>query len=187
MQFRTFVTVAAIVIMATLPARAATMIDFNFSFTNDPTIGGGNITGIVRGLRDNMSGQAATSVEILTNTAGFGVGEYVGSPNRNSWDVAGGLITQASFRSFGGSNTAPSVTDSTFGITESSVLPGIVQIGLKNQTDFAIARSTGQSPQQFFTPTVIPLPATLPLLLGALGLFGLAARRKKIAPPAIAS
>ncbi|MEM7743768.1 MAG: hypothetical protein AAF409_08665 [Pseudomonadota bacterium] len=163
------------------------MIDFNFSFTNSSVAGGGSVTGIVRGLRDNMSGQAATSVEILTNTAGFGVGEYVGSPNRNSWDVAGGVITQASFRSFGGSNTAPSVTDSSFAITESSVLPGIVQVGVRNAPDFSFATSTGQSPQQFFTPTVIPLPATLPLLLGALWLIGLAARRKKIAPAAIAS
>ncbi|MEO0566442.1 MAG: hypothetical protein AAF066_01825 [Pseudomonadota bacterium] len=171
MQFRTFAAVAATVIMATLPARAATITDFTFSFTNSAANGGGTVTGIVRGLEDNMTGQAATSVEILTNTAGFGIGEYVGNPFLNSWDVAGGLISGVFFSSFGTGNTSPAVVDSSFFVSFARA----VQIGLNNSPTSVSSVPTGSTPQQFFKPTVVPLPATLPLLLGGLGLIGLAA------------
>lgn len=88
----------------------AALFDFSFTFSNrslsDP---GGTVTGIVRGLTDNAT-SAASSVEITGNTGGFGLGEYVGNPDFNSWTVAGGVITDYFFVGFGAANTAPDVT-----------------------------------------------------------------------------
>lgn len=177
----TLVAIAMIAITAPISARAATIIDFTFSFTNDPSNGGGDITGIIRGLEDNMSDQAATSIEILSNTAGFGIGEYIGNPSENNWDVAGGLVTDAFVLVFGVFNTPPAVTDSTLSFGTSA--SGIVATGVGDRPDEVSENSQGLTTQQFFMPVtpppaVIPLPATLPLLFGALGALGVAARRR---------
>lgn len=82
-------------------------IDYSFVFENALN-GGGEITGVVRGLEEGIS--SATSVEILTSTSGLGIGEYIGSPLTNSWTVSGGIITDFDFLSAGVLNTAPDVT-----------------------------------------------------------------------------
>ncbi|NEP91317.1 MAG: PEP-CTERM sorting domain-containing protein [Okeania sp. SIO2C2] len=89
----------------TIPAKA---IDFNFSFNNELN-GGGAVTGIIRGLDEGTG--AASSVEVLTNTTGLGIGEYVGSPLTNSWTVLGEEIIAFDFLSAGVLNTSPAVTD----------------------------------------------------------------------------
>ena len=54
------------------PTQAATL-DFSFSFAN-AAYDGGIITGYFRGLTDNATG-SATSVEVVSNSSGFGVGD----------------------------------------------------------------------------------------------------------------
>ena len=84
--------------LASTPGHA---LSFQFSFTN--------VTGLITGLADNAA-SAATSVQVTSNTAGFGIGEYVPNPEFNSFTVSAGVITIADFESFGGLNASPSVT-----------------------------------------------------------------------------
>ena len=100
-----------------MPAMA---ISFNFSFNNDLN-GGGTVTGIIRGLDEGTG--AASSVEVLTNTTGLGIGEYVGSPLTNSWTVLGGEIVAFDFLSAGVLNSPPAVTDALL-FFDSTVLSG---------------------------------------------------------------
>lgn len=88
----------------------ADLIDFDFSFTNSAN-DGGTVTGIVRGLMDDATSSAA-SVEVLSNSTGFGIGEYVGSPSDNIWVVAAGMLVEFDFLAFGSSNSSPDVFDS---------------------------------------------------------------------------
>ncbi len=99
-------SVAVLLSFASLPV-LANPLSFDFSFHDYAN--GGDIAGIVSGLYDNTAGQAATSVFIASNTAGYGVGEYIGNPVLNYWDVSNGVITLASLYAFGASNTAPDV------------------------------------------------------------------------------
>jgi len=71
------------------PSSSCTSGDFSFSFPNTPIpIGpggtdlllgdvGGLVTGCISGLSCNNESAEATSVQVLTNEAGFGLGEYV--------------------------------------------------------------------------------------------------------------
>ncbi|MGF1520467.1 MAG: PTPA-CTERM sorting domain-containing protein [Nodosilinea sp.] len=89
---------------------AAMALSFGFSFTNT-AYNSENVTGIVRGLTEGTS--SATSVEILSNTGGFGLGEYVGNPPpgaefyRNTWSVRNGMVNAVDFLSFGGDDFTP--------------------------------------------------------------------------------
>lgn len=89
---------AAVIFALSSLAAHATTLDFNFTFINAVN-GGGTVTGIVRGLVDNAT-VAATSVEVLTNTDGFGIGEYVGDPIANSFTVSSGVVTAFDFSSY---------------------------------------------------------------------------------------
>lgn len=154
------------------PVEAATL-NFNFSFANSVN-GGGNVTGIVRGLTDNTT-SAATSVEVLSNTAGFGIGEYVSNPFRgfNNFTVMSGAITSAFFGSFGFLNTPPAVTNSSLGLAFNDPRFGTGGGLLNNpgQTGVAIGEDL-----TFTTPaTAVPTPALLPGLIG----LGVAALRKR--------
>ena len=61
------------------PSSPCTSGDFNFTFPNsmlnDPA--GGLVTGCISGLSCNNESAEATSVRVLTNEAGFGLGEYI--------------------------------------------------------------------------------------------------------------
>ena len=96
-------TVSVAIALIGFPAGAATL-DFSFTFENALN-GGGTVTGIVRGLEDNTADQEAESLEILSNTAGFGVGTYQNSCpitnldpwGCNSWTVVDGEIVDFFF------------------------------------------------------------------------------------------
>jgi hypothetical protein len=179
-MFRQVLLAAALAVAATGAARAATL-DFTFSFTNTGN-GGGTVTGIVRGLQDNAT-RAASSVEVTGNTLGFGIGEYVGNPQSNTFTVSRGAITSALFGSIGTLNSAPAVTGSSLGL---ELTDQFSFAGLRDSTQgTVVTRDTGLT----FTRvdvTPIPVPAALPLLLGGLGAMALFRRRgqRRAAVPA---
>ena len=151
-------------------AMAAT-VDYTFSFTNVHN-GGGTVTGIIRGLQD-VGVSAATSVEVLTNTLGFGIGEYVGNPAENSFTVLAGSLINSVFFSFGSNNTAPAVTGG-------SLLLGFTSVaGLTNLPDSISYGEVGSLTYTLVEPTSVPLPASAWLLVAALAGIGAASRRRK--------
>lgn len=96
----------------TIFSQPAASIDFSFSFENALN-GGGTVTGVIRGLEEGTG--PADSVEVLSNTAGFGIGEFAefaGNPDPNSWTVVDGDIVAFDFFSFGSNNITPAVTNS---------------------------------------------------------------------------
>ncbi|NES85964.1 MAG: hypothetical protein F6K10_33825 [Moorea sp. SIO2B7] len=105
---QTFLALSTGIIGTTFLAMPATALNFGFSFDNELN-GGGSVTGIIRGLDEGTG--AASSVEILTNITGLGIGEYVGSPLVNNWTVSGGDIIAFDFLSAGVLNSPPAVTD----------------------------------------------------------------------------
>lgn len=171
---RTARMIAAAAVMATglCASAGASTLSFTFSFTNLGE-GIGTVTGLVSGLQDN-----ATSLRITSNTAGFGIGEYIGNPRSNSWTVSSGSISSFSFFAFGARNTAPDVTVSSISLFMVDTL-----FGATLTNDPSSVRNFGSS-KITFTKVVdtaaVPLPAGGMLLIGALA--GLAAlRRRKIA------
>jgi hypothetical protein len=116
---QSMIALASAVALGTAFAGSAEAVDFKFQF-NNVLNGEGVVEGFIRGLEDNGT-SAATSVEVTSNTEGFGIGEYVGNPLFNSWTVTGGILTDFDFISFGSLNTSPAVTDSAlfFGSRES--------------------------------------------------------------------
>ena len=155
-----FVCAAAI-----YPANALT---FQFSFNNSP----GNdpsqslVQGIISGLQDNLADQPATSVQVTSNPAGFGLGEYVPTLDLNFFAVSGGILTLAEFQSFGG------------GLGGCCTL-GLIgpAFGLRNSPDSNFF--LGSANLTFTAVAETPLPAALPLFAGGLGLIGLLAHRKR--------
>lgn len=129
----------------------------------------------MRGLTDNAT-SAASSVEILSNSSGFGLGEYFGAADPNTWTLVAGAITGFNFRSFGASNTAPDVTCCSLAMVSSGVY-------LSNSPVFVGGRIG--TPAITFTrveaPVGVPEPATALILGPALLLGGLALRRRRAA------
>ena len=78
----------ATVVATCLAPVSAGALTFNFSFTN--SIYPETVTGVISGLVDNAT-SAATSVQVTSNTLGFGLGEYVGSPVTNHFTVSGAI------------------------------------------------------------------------------------------------
>lgn len=168
MNIRTLLMAFLVWLSAAAAAQASTL-DFNFTFTNSAN-GGGTVFGIIRGLHDNATG-AAASVEIISNTAGFGVGEYVPTSFANSFSVLSGSMVVAVFDSYGQFNTPPAVTCCSLFIytTPNGSLAGLSNVN----TSVPLASDTGL----IFTPATVPLPAGLPLL--ATGLAGFTALRMR--------
>ena len=157
------------------PANALT---FHFSFNNGPSndAAQGLVQGTISGLQDNLALQHATSVQVTSNAAGFGLGEYIGSPANNSFTVSGGVLTSDSiFTSFGSFNASPAVTCCSFLL----ILSNINFAGLS-----AVSNGVSISGSTNLVITAVseaPLPAALPLFatgLGALGLIGWRRKRK---------
>ncbi len=157
----------------TTESRAATL-NFNFSFTN-VSFNDEVITGVVSGLTDNAL-SSATSVQILSNTGNFGIGEYVNLPLSNNWSVSNGMIVAVNFESSGDTNglgadlffTGPVGSDQ------------IIRAGLDPVSGGSLAASPDAGLS--FTPavSVVPIPASLPLLATAFaGLAAIARMRRR--------
>jgi hypothetical protein len=162
---------AALLACTPLVARAA-LLDFSFAFTNQQTqFLGGYVTGTVRGLTDDAT-SAASSVEILTNTSGFGLGEYIGAPLFNGWTVTGGVITAFSFAAIGSVNTPPAVTCCSLVMTSNG------GIFLTDVSDPGFDGPRGP-PIVTFTRIDVPEPATALTFATALALGALVLRRRR--------
>ena len=169
--------VALLALVRAEPAGASLVFTFSF---NNALNGGGHVTGVISGLNEGTG--AASSVEVTSNSAGFGVAEYAPTAAINSWTVTGGLITDYKFFSLGNVNPA---TDATLFFDASSFNGLSFRAGLSNtphsvvlgndnvdssDIGLAIGASAGPSAE-------VPLPATLPLLVA--GLAGLAYLRRR--------
>lgn len=171
MQAIRTLALAAFASLWSLSAQAA-LLDFTFTFSNRALGLNGTVTGIVRGLADNDT-SAAGSVEILSNTDGFGLGEYVGSPTTNTWTVAAGAITSFDFVAFGQNNTAPAVTCCTL-FLQSLTVNGTGLFNDPNGGPFSL-----EPKDIVFTraTTAVPEPASALLFGGALAAAALLRRR----------
>ncbi|KXI30971.1 PEP-CTERM sorting domain-containing protein [Paraglaciecola hydrolytica] len=147
---------------------------FDFSFTNSVNNGGGIVTGEILGLLDNATG-SATSVRVLSNSSGFGIGEYIGSPGLNVFTVFAGELISFDFVSFGINNLPPAVTDSTLKLTfNSDNILGIAGLAnFDNRVGLADFRQTGFSVVQ----RSVPEPGMFILL--SFGIAGLLFSRLK--------
>jgi hypothetical protein len=135
-----FLALGTSVIGTTLLTMPASAIDFGFSFENALN-GAGSVTGVIRGLEEGTG--AATSVEVLSNTAGFGLGEYVGSPSNNSWTVLSGNLVAFNFLSFGVNNTPPAATNATLFFNSSEVIGASFRAGISTSPYSVTTGSSG--------------------------------------------
>jgi hypothetical protein len=170
----------ALMLAANFWSHPANALTFQFSFTNsafnDPAQS--LVQGIISGLQDNTALQPALSVQVTSNPAGFGLGEYIGITSSNIFSVSAGIITHAGFLVFGVDNSSPQVTCCTLLLSLSGEQH---DAGLGNHIN-----SVQQAAANLvFTPVAgTPLPAALPLFatgLGALGLLGWRRKRKQAA------
>src|SRR5215471_14503262 len=141
-----FVTAAAFsgfISLATGPVKADT---FHFSFVNLAANGGGTVMGTII---LNATDTAATSLTVDSNTAGFGLGQYVGNPTSNAFTVVSGQITSANF--FGTGPTSVACCTLAFDVT-----PGI-QGGFTNSTATLPVLPVSDDSGVTFTPVVTPL------------------------------
>ena len=165
--------VGALMLVVGFWAYPANALTFQFSFNNDVNNDPAQslVVGIISGLQDNLANQFAPSVQVTSNPAGFGVGEYASPSNTtNLFSVSGGVLTSVDFVDFGG--FFPNVTCCTL-----ALVSAVGAAGLSNVTGSAFGNSTNLT---FTAIAETPLPAALPLFatgLGALGLLGW--RRKK--------
>jgi hypothetical protein len=80
-----FLQLASSVIGATLLTMPASAIKFSFSFENALN-GRASVTGIIQALEEGT--RTATNVEVLSNTTGYDLGEYIGTSTDKSWPVS---------------------------------------------------------------------------------------------------
>ncbi|MDU8946338.1 VPLPA-CTERM sorting domain-containing protein [Ovoidimarina sediminis] len=178
----TQILIASVLVSIGFPAGAATY-DYYFSFENVLN-GGGTVTGVVNGLEDDTANQVAT-VEILSNSSGFGVGIYdnicppapLDPLGCSSWTVSGGEIVDFFFF------VTEFDVDATL-FLESAELSGVGwRAGIAAGTSSITTGLAGVSTEDIglvFTrlPAAVPLPASLPLIIAAFGaLAGLSMRR----------
>ncbi len=169
-------------LVANVTSGYAITLDFNFSFDNAVN-GGGTVTGIVRGLTDDAT-SAASSVEVLSNTSGYGIGEYIGNPLTNAWTVTAGVITDFEFLAFGADNCCSAVTTSSLDL-EVNPFFGPSVAGLTHDPDSVAASDRANLTFTSTKISAVPVPAALPLMvlglasLGATVQFGKCKRKNK--------
>lgn len=172
------------------PASAAPM-DFTFRFYNVLNDEGvGRVTGVIRGLDEGTG--AATSVEVTGNDLGFGLGEYIGSPEQNSWTVTDGVLTSFFFAVIGAGNEVPYVTESSLFFDSRNIGGASFRAGLLDDAFSVDVSGSGLSTADFeltFSPVVganpfppagpmpVPIPAAGLMLIAGLG--GLALMRRR--------
>jgi hypothetical protein len=144
---------------------------FDFSFTNAAN-GGGVVTGEILGLSDNATG-AATSVRVLTNTAGFGIGEYAVDPYENLFEVSNGQLVGYNFESWRCYRVAPCVLD--FILVFSQSRSTAVGLSFAGSGTVATDGHNFVASLRVVPDTTVPAPGTVMLLL--LGTAGLLASR----------
>ena len=94
-------SVAAVAVTCLAPVSASALI-FDFSF--------GTVTGVITGLADNATSNAS-NIQVTSNAAGFGVGEYsVTPPAYNLFLVTAGVIVEADVFILGFQSVPPFVT-----------------------------------------------------------------------------
>ena len=163
-----------------MAANAATL-DFEFSFTGGTADGSPLVTGVVRGLSEGVN--AAGSVEITSNTLGYGIGTYThnsGVFGLGQFTVTSGQMTSWLFTSLGFLNGAPDVTDSTLFLSDTDT--SVINSTFSGLTNSPNSIATAGSTRAVFTrldPAPIPLPASALLLVAGLG--GLAMMRRRAA------
>lgn len=176
-----FAATMALCLLTALPARAATLLDFDFQFFNGQS-GDDLVTGVVRGLMDNTPDQPATSLEILTHAAGFGVGEYVGSPSVNSWTVENGEVTTAYFLYYSRFQTEGARATLSLFYNSGGASAGLTQNASTASTTLVAGPEGFFQPANTAAPAPVPLPAGLSMLIGALGVAVVVARPRRIKP-----
>jgi hypothetical protein len=151
--------------------------DFTFDNSNN---GGGTVEGTVTFPSSADGSYEASSVVVTSNTAGFGLGEYVGALTEITYDsfvVSGGEITSATnFLDFGDANLVNGAV--TCCSLEFYAFDSILDGGLNNANGEV---TDGPGSPVTFTLATTPIPAALPLFatgIGALGLFGWRKRRR---------
>lgn len=171
-----FIGIIEIALVNTLLSVPTIAADFNFSFNNELN-GGGIITGIIRGLNEGTG--EASSLEIFTNTIGFGIGEYIGNPNVNSWTVSGENIVAFNFLSGGILNTSPDVTEAVL-FFDSTILSGTeFRAGLTFSPISVVIGNSFISTEDInltFTPVITSNTVSEPSMiisLGMLTIFGI--------------
>ncbi|MFT4939911.1 MAG: hypothetical protein ACI88A_002960 [Paraglaciecola sp.] len=90
--------VALLMTACVSPANATLIFDFSITDSGNSNL---VVTGEILGLDDNATSHA-TSVRVLTNSAGDGIGEYVGDYAHvfdNKFTVSGGSIVDTNFNS----------------------------------------------------------------------------------------
>ena len=97
-ELRFFGMLAAALTLSVFAPSAYASVVYDFTFVNSEN-GGGTVDGTVTLPSSANGAYAASSVMVTSNTAGFGVGEYVGFTQDitdNTFVISGGEITNAS-------------------------------------------------------------------------------------------
>ncbi|WP_424964570.1 VPLPA-CTERM sorting domain-containing protein [Dinoroseobacter sp. S375] len=168
-----------------LAAPSANALSFDFSFSNTVGNVAGTVTGTVSGLADNATG-AATSLILTSVPAATG-----GQTNPNTSDVV--QWTAIDVNSF--TVTNGQITDFMFSaVLEAAPVfeffclgdPACAPVGAETlygtaffAVPFTFVGTDGGFAGVTFTPTAIPLPAGLLLMLSALGGLGAARRWRR--------